>query len=69
MERALTPEMLSTDLAYYLVRKGVSIQACWGQNRLYPRAKTMTPMAQDVAGQEIGWASVLTTLNKYRRKL
>jgi len=28
MEAALSPDMLATDLAYYLVRKGVSILVC-----------------------------------------
>lgn len=30
MEKALSPEMLSTDLALYLVRKGVSIRGRLG---------------------------------------
>lgn len=51
MERALTPEMLSTDLAYYLVRKGVSIQACREQNHLYPCAQDY-----DSNGTGCSWA-------------
>ncbi len=38
MEAALSPDMLATDLAYYLVRKGVStVHRCFHPNANYCR--------------------------------
>lgn len=42
MEKALSPDMLATDLAYYLVRKGVSIEDILMESVMVGFEATMT---------------------------